>query len=138
MELVSKQQSSKGEITPTENCWSSELRGLSIGLTTLSLKKKLCYRTVTKRPGARPTKHLTLRSQIQKESKQPNILRTRKPLRIGTWNVRTMYKAGKCANVARKMKNYQLEYQPTGYIRDKMNRSWKMHLNIKRNHHILW
>ena len=36
------------------------------------------------------------------------LLSTRKPLNIGTWNVRTMYEAGKTAQVAAEMRRFNL------------------------------
>ncbi|XP_012943956.1 uncharacterized protein LOC106013270 [Aplysia californica] len=46
----------------------------------------------------------------RKEATKPrNLLSTRRTTRLGTWNVRTMYEAGKALQVAREMEAYQLD-----------------------------
>ncbi|KAI0214832.1 hypothetical protein LSAT2_033165, partial [Lamellibrachia satsuma] len=47
--------------------------------------------------------------QSRKEATMPTtLLSTRKKLNIGTWNVRTMYEAGKTAQVAAEMRRFNL------------------------------
>ena len=47
--------------------------------------------------------------QSRKEATMPTtLLSTRKNLNIGTWNVRTMYEAGKTAQVAAEMRRFNL------------------------------
>ena len=58
---------------------------------------------VTECQGASTNRRLTLHSEIRKEAKQPTILSTRKPIKIGAWNVRTMNESGKCANVVKEI-----------------------------------
>ena len=52
---------------------------------------------------------MTLGSGSRKEAAKPMPLLTpRKPARIATWNIRTMYEAGRTAQVAREMKQYNI------------------------------
>ena len=52
---------------------------------------------------------MTLGSGNRKEAAKPMPLLTpRKPARIATWNIRTMYEAGRTAQVAREMKQYNI------------------------------
>ena len=53
---------------------------------------------------------MTQGGESRKEATKPrNLLSTRRTTRLGTWNVRTMYEAGKALQVAREMKAYQLD-----------------------------
>ena len=52
---------------------------------------------------------MTLGSVRRKEAVKPTpLLIPRKPARIATWNFRTMYEAGRTAQVAREMKQYNI------------------------------
>lgn len=52
---------------------------------------------------------MTLWGEIQKEATTPTtLLSTRKTLTIRSWNIRTMYKAGKTTQVAAEMHSYKL------------------------------
>ena len=46
--------------------------------------------------------------QRQEATFQTTILSTRTTIRIGMWNIRTMFDIGKAAQVAVEMRNYQL------------------------------
>ena len=46
--------------------------------------------------------------QRQEATFQTTILSTRTAIRIGMWNIRTMFDIGKAAQVAVEMRNYQL------------------------------
>ena len=59
--------------------------------------------------GDSSNRRLTLHSQIRKEAKWPTILLTRKPMKIGSWNVRTMHESRNCTNVVTEMKKNQQE-----------------------------
>lgn len=60
---------------------------------------------------------MTCRSESRKEAAMPTLLLTSKaPTLFGIWNVRTMYEAGKCAQIAAEMTAYNLG--------DKMDRVW--------------
>ena len=48
-------------------------------------------------------------SQIRREARRRNILSTRGPTRLATWNVRTMYEQGRCANISKEMKEYNID-----------------------------
>ncbi|XP_005107012.2 uncharacterized protein LOC101846162 [Aplysia californica] len=52
---------------------------------------------------------MTQGGESRKEATKPRNLSTRKTTRLGTWNVRTMYEAGKALHVAREMEGYQLD-----------------------------
>ena len=53
---------------------------------------------------------MKLGGQSRKEATQPKILlTTRRSTRLGTWNVRTMYEAGKAQQIAAEMKEYHLD-----------------------------
>ena len=46
-------------------------------------------------------------SESRKEAARPTpILTSRKTIRVATWNIRTMFEAGRTIQVAREMKNY--------------------------------
>ena len=47
-------------------------------------------------------------SQLLEAARQTAIISTRTTLTIGTWNVRTMFEAGKAAQVAVEMRNYKI------------------------------
>ena len=52
---------------------------------------------------------MTLLGQTRQKTNQPNLLKTGEPMLIGTWNIRTMYEAGRSVNIAREMKKYKLK-----------------------------
>ena len=50
---------------------------------------------------------MMLRREIQRETVRLRpLLTTKKLLKMGTWNVRTLYEAGRTMRVVREMKNY--------------------------------
>ena len=52
---------------------------------------------------------MTQGRQTRKESTLPKLLTPKTITKIGTWNVRFMYEAGKAANIAKEMGNYGLQ-----------------------------
>ena len=48
-------------------------------------------------------------SQIKREARRWNILSTGGPTRLATWNVCTMYEQGRCANISKEMKEYNID-----------------------------
>ncbi|KAK7103278.1 hypothetical protein V1264_018210 [Littorina saxatilis] len=53
---------------------------------------------------------MTSNSESRKEAARPTpLLTTRRTTRIATWNVQTMYQAGKTLQVAREMKTYKIQ-----------------------------
>ena len=56
-----------------------------------------------------PRRLMTHCSEGRKEAARPTPLLTSKTTtRVATWNIRTMFEAGRTAQVARKMKNYKV------------------------------
>jgi len=52
---------------------------------------------------------MTQCSESRKEAAGPNpLLTSRTSTRVATWNIRTMYEAGRTIQVAREMKNYKI------------------------------
>ena len=52
---------------------------------------------------------MTSGSQSRKEASGPKTLvSTKTTIKIGAWNVKTMYEAGKAAQVAAEMRNYDI------------------------------
>lgn len=110
----------KGRKTLTENHWPSESRGLSLGLhvTTLTCKTNIVTETVTRNISIPVDENLsrtttgtsmTVGSQSHQEAtcmirEALNTAKTK--VRIGFWNVRTMYAAGKLAQVTAEMRKY--------------------------------
>ena len=58
--------------------------------------------------GASSRRHMTLGGESRKEATKPNILLATRKIRIGTWNVRTMYESGKTMQVASEMRKNRL------------------------------
>ena len=93
------------------------------GLASRPRKKQLATKTSTKKnsnlsalgadgPPVAPTAEgsMTQDGESRKEAILPTtILSTRATIKIGTWNVQTMYQAGKTAQVAKEMKAYGLD-----------------------------
>ena len=53
---------------------------------------------------------MTRQRQSQKDPRRLiSLLSTRHNIRIGTWNVRSMYQTGKASSIAEEMRNYNLE-----------------------------
>lgn len=60
--------------------------------------------------GEGPSRRMTRQRQSQKDPPRPiSLLSTRHTIRIGTWNVRSMYQTGKASSIAEEMRNYNLE-----------------------------
>ena len=60
--------------------------------------------------GSPSRRHMTSCSESHQEAAGPTPLLTpRKPTRIATWNVRTMYEAGRTRQVAMEMKRYGIK-----------------------------
>ena len=60
--------------------------------------------------GEGPPGRMTRQSQSQRDPRQLiSLLSTRHTIRIGTWNVRSMYQTGKASSIAEEMRNYSLE-----------------------------
>lgn len=56
-----------------------------------------------------PLRKMTQCSESREEAAPPiALLTSKKTLRLGNWNVRTMYEAGKTAQIANEMKNYKI------------------------------
>ena len=52
---------------------------------------------------------MTLPSQTRKVAGKPiHLLTSRKSILVGTWNIRTMFQAGKAASIAKEMVRYNL------------------------------
>ena len=88
-----------------------------MGLTTPSCKKNFVTETRTVRnstfnilgdDGASDIERMMARGQSREDSTGLKPLSSNKPLRIASWNVRTMYEAGKCHQVLTEMKRYRL------------------------------
>ena len=108
----------KGWKTPTENPGPPSW-GLGVGQATLPHKTlhatetSMDLPTTYSIPGGEslPTKRsvMTQCDQSRKEfTSQRPFLSSRKTTKIGTWNVRTMYEAGKTAQIAREARNYSI------------------------------
>ena len=93
--------------------------GLGSGLTTLSCKKTLVTETATKettttrhdgRPGVSTHTRMNGSGQSRKEAtdRMEEVLHAKHKIRIGFWNVRTMYETGKLAQVTHEMRRYNL------------------------------
>lgn len=54
------------------------------------------------------TDHMTASGQSRKESANPRPSASNRSLRIGAWNVQTMYETGKCSQVVGEMERYNL------------------------------
>ncbi len=52
---------------------------------------------------------MKLQGQTREGALRPIILSSRAATRVGTWNVRTMFEAGRAQTIAREMKAYKLE-----------------------------
>ena len=52
---------------------------------------------------------MTSLSESLQEVGRSIILQTRSPTKIGTWNVRTMFEAGRSANISEEMRSYGLD-----------------------------
>ena len=93
------------------------MRGLGAWPITHHYKRKLITETQTidistlrtHSRGSRPPGGMMPHSQIRSDARRRNILSTRGPTRIATWNVRTMYKQGRCANISKEMKEYNID-----------------------------
>ncbi|XP_045165250.2 uncharacterized protein LOC123529108 [Mercenaria mercenaria] len=57
----------------------------------------------------RGTIYMRSTSRSLRYTRRQNLLLTRKVMRFGTWNVRTMYEGGRSANVAKGMRSYNLQ-----------------------------
>ena len=59
--------------------------------------------------GSPPRRLMTHCSESRKEAARPTpLLTSRTTTRVATWNIRTMFEAGRTAQVAKKMKNYMI------------------------------
>ena len=92
--------------------------GLGVGLTTLPRQTPTVTETYTaeinqQRPNLEDSLHegrMTQTGESREEASQPTYLLTMKAkTRIATWNVRTLYQAGKVTQVAKEMDRYNLE-----------------------------
>ena len=85
-------------------------------VSNLLVKKELATETSTtnsKQPDlgeeGSSNRTMTQGSDSQKEATTPTpLLSSKRISRIGTWNIRTMYEAGKVAQVAAEMRNYDI------------------------------
>ena len=60
--------------------------------------------------GEGPPGRMMRQRQSQKDPRRLiSLLSTRHTIRIGTWNVRSMYQTGKASSIAEEMRNYSLE-----------------------------
>jgi len=119
MELVSLgRQSIYEKKTQKPNQPALQVWGLGAGLTTQPWKKN---RPVTDTATTNPENNLAsgetppVDSMMQageslwEASAQTTLLTAKSKTRIGTWNIRTLYEAGKSAQVSREMHCYNLK-----------------------------
>jgi exonuclease III len=61
--------------------------------------------------GGRPSNRrgMKLGGESREEATQRNLLTSKSTIKLGTWNVRTMYTPGKADNIAREMRAYKLK-----------------------------
>ncbi|KAH3768921.1 hypothetical protein DPMN_170139 [Dreissena polymorpha] len=96
--------------------------GFSLGPTTLTGKTKLVTETATKEnntdvdeaPESQPGTCMTASSESRKEAADTtraalNTAKTR--MKIGFWNVQTMYDTGRLAQVTSEMRRYNLHWE---------------------------
>lgn len=97
------------------NHWPSESRGLSLGQTTLTYKKCIVKETVMKNISTPVNESfsrtitgnsISVGKVIWKSPTWIDMAKTN--IRIGFWNVRTMYASGKLAEITAEMKRYNL------------------------------
>ena len=67
---------------------------------------------------------MTPLSQSREDAQELNkpLVTPRTQIRIGNWNVRTMYSAGKSAQVARVMNQMKIQIAKTGKTKDNMEK----------------
>ena len=92
--------------------------GVGVGPTTHPCKKNTVTETSTEETTTQPDLGeegpetagiMTSGGESRKEASGPTtLLNTKTTLMIGAWNVRTMYEAGKTAQVAAEMRNYNI------------------------------
>jgi hypothetical protein len=80
----------------TDNKGRSSSLGLGVGLTTLHRKNKLVSKNLTE--------PRTWTDSLDKRSKLRNM-----DMRFGTWNVRSLYRAGSLMTVSRELARYKLD-----------------------------
>ena len=93
------------------------VRGLGAGLITHHYITKWITETQTidrsilgtHSQESRPPGGMRPLSQIRREARRRNIFSTRGPTRLVTWNVRTVYEQGWCANISKEMKEYNID-----------------------------
>ena len=92
---------------------------MGVGLTTLPRKNPSVTETLTTNhpatiflgaEGSSDEDRMTFcgESQMMETTAPTTLLTTKKPLKIGTWNVRTLFESGKAAQVAIEMNRYHL------------------------------
>lgn len=68
---------------------------------------------------------MTLHSKSREEARQLNFLKSRFPIKFGTWNIlRTMFEAGRCATIAKEIKLL-------GLFETRWTQSGQMRVNIQ-------
>ena len=92
-------------------------RRFGIGLTSLSFKKSFVTETQTRKTilhslgdAGEPSAEGSMKTggQSRKDATGQTPPTSNKSLRIGSWNVRTMYETGKTAQIVEEMRRYQL------------------------------
>ena len=102
--------------TETPHQLALQVWGLDAGLTTQSWKNRPVTETATTNPEnnlapeeSSPVEPMMRAGESLREaSAQTTLLTAKSKTRIGTWDIRTLYEAGKSAQVSREMHRYKL------------------------------